>query len=114
MKKGLLVNGNCLDSRFIHHVIFWMKDNLTKEERKIFEQGLEHLSTIETIAEIQIGKPAATRRSVVDSTYSYSLIITFVSQENHDIYQKHPTHLKFIRDCEKFWERVVVYDSISI
>ena len=61
-----------------------------------------------------LGTPASTKRGVIDSTYSYSLLLIFKSKEDQDIYQTHPTHLKFIDECEDLWERVVVYDSVSI
>ena len=99
---------------FVHHVYFWLKKPVTPEIRLKFENGLKKLVTIETIVAKHLGTPASTDRGVIDSTYSYSLLLTFKSKEDQDIYQTHPTHLKFIDECEDLWERVVVYDSVSI
>lgn len=99
---------------FVHHVFFWLKKPLTKEVRIKFEKALNELVTIETIVGKHLGTPANTDRGVIDSSYSYSLLLTFNSKEDQDIYQTHPTHLKFIAECEDLWEKVVVYDSISI
>jgi len=79
-----------------------------------FENGLKQLVTIETIVGKHIGTPATTNRGVIDSSYSYSLLLTFKNKEDQDIYQTHPTHLKFIEECEELWEKLVVYDSVSI
>lgn len=79
-----------------------------------FENGLKQLVTIETIVGKHIGTPASTNRGVIDSSYSYSLLLTFKNKEDQDIYQTHPTHLKFIEECEELWEKLVVYDSVSI
>lgn len=98
---------------FVHHVYFWLKKPITRETRLKFENGLKKLVTIETIVGKHLGTPAATDRGVIDSTYSYSLLLTFKSKEDQDIYQTHPTHLKFIDECEELWEKVLVYDSIS-
>lgn len=99
---------------FVHHVYFWLKKPVSRESRMKFENGLKQLVTIETIVGKHIGTPATTNRGVIDSSYSYSLLLTFKSKEDQDIYQTHPTHLKFIEECEELWEKLVVYDSVSI
>jgi hypothetical protein len=101
-------------SKFIHHVFFWLKEPVTDEMRKQFENALKELVTIGTIVDHHLGKPAGTNRSVIDSSYEYSLLLTFRHREDQDIYQTHPTHLKFIEENSYLWERVIVYDSISI
>jgi len=99
---------------FVHHVYFWFKKPVNKENRTRFEHALKKLVTIETIVEMHLGTPAATNREVIDSSYAYSLLVTFRNKEDQDIYQKHPIHLQFIEDCQDLWEKVVVYDSIRI
>jgi hypothetical protein len=99
---------------FIHHVYFWLKKPLSQEIRNRFEKGLKKLVTVETIVDHHLGIPAATQRGVIDTSYTYSLLLTFKNKEDQDIYQTHPTHLKFIEECEDLWEKVVVYDSVSI
>ncbi len=99
---------------FIHHVYFWFKKPESKKDRASFEEALKKLVTVETIVEMHLGVPAPTRRDVVDRSYTYSLLTTFKSKEEQDIYQSHATHLKFIDECSDLWEKVVVYDSVSI
>ncbi len=106
--------GNNFGKRFVHHVFFWLKNPENKNVRVKFEKALKELITIETIVEKHLGMPVSTTREVVDSTYTYSLFVAFRNKEDHDIYQSHPTHLKFIKDFEDLWERVVVYDAVSI
>jgi len=99
---------------FIHHVFFWLRKPVTEDIRQKFENALKKLITVETIVSYHLGVPAATNREVIDSSYTYSLLATFKNKEDQDIYQSHPTHLKFIEDCAELWERVVVYDSVGI
>lgn len=103
-----------MEKLFIHHVYFWLKKPVTPEVRAKFEKGLKKLVTVETIVDHHLGVPAGTSRNVIDSSYTYSLLTTFKNKADQDIYQTHPTHLKFIADCDELWERVVVYDSVSI
>jgi hypothetical protein len=102
------------ENLFIHHVYFWLKKPVTAEVRSKFEKGLKALVKVETIVGYHLGIPAGTAREVIDSTYTYSLLVTFKNRQDQDTYQIHPIHLKFIEDCSAFWEKVVVYDSISI
>jgi hypothetical protein len=99
---------------FVHHVFFWFKDPENKNDRQKFEAELKKLVTIENIAEMHLGVPAPTRRDVVDRSYTYSLVATFRNKADHDVYQTHPTHLKFIEECSGLWEKVAVFDSVSI
>lgn len=103
-----------LGKNFVHHVFFWLKQPVTDEGRAKFIKGLQSLATIETIVDYHIGVPAGTSRDVIDSSYSYSMLTLNKSKEDQDIYQTHPTHLKFVADCQDLWEKVVVYDSVSI
>ena len=106
-KKGL-------SGLFIHHVFFWLKDPSNQEARTKFEKAARELVTIETIIDSHIGVPAPTNRDVIDTTYTYSILSTYKNKADQDIYQTHPKHLKFIEDCQDLWEKVVVYDSVSI
>lgn len=105
---------NNLEKLFIHHVYFWLKKPVTGEVKAKFEKALKELVTIETIVDYHLGVPAGTSRDVIDASYNYSLLVTFKNKEDQDIYQPHPKHQKFIADCQALWEKVVVYDSVSI
>jgi hypothetical protein len=61
-----------------------------------------------------VGTPADTEREVIDNSYSYCLVVTFDSKKEHDIYQDHTLHKQFIENASDLWEKVLVYDSISI
>jgi hypothetical protein len=103
-----------MEREFIHHVFFWFKKPVNKEIREKFEKALKELVTIETIVSYHLGIPASTNREVIDSSYTYSLLTTYKNKADQDIYQTHPKHLKFIDDCHEMWEKVVVYDTVSI
>ena len=99
---------------FIHHVFFWLKNPGDKGDRNKLVEGLKKLSAAKTIKSFHIGKPANTRREVIDSSYDISWMLIFENEEDQDSYQTDPIHLKFIDDCSQLWSRVVVYDTISI
>ncbi len=96
----------------VHSVYFWLKSELTPDDRKAFRGGLESLRTIETVREMFIGTPAATpERPVVDSSYDFALTVVLEDISGHDIYQEHEVHLAFVKNFSSFWSRVQIYDA---
>jgi hypothetical protein len=77
-------------------------------------EGLNKLSKASTIKDFHIGKPAATNRDVIDTTWSVSWLLLFDNKEDQDIYQTDPIHLKFIEDCSHLWSKVLVYDAVNV
>lgn len=84
---------------FVHHVYFWQKNAGNKEEQARLLKGLQTLTKIETIKTVHIGVPADTNRSVIDTSYQFSLLLIFDNRKDQDIYQNHPVHLKFVEKC---------------
>ncbi|WP_299568707.1 Dabb family protein [uncultured Pedobacter sp.] len=94
-----------------HHVLFWLKTDTTEEEKAAFLNGLKSLEDIEVVKSFHIGVPAPIERAVVDTTYTFSLILFFEDLAAHDIYQVHPVHKAFLDKFRVFFEKVVIYDA---
>ena len=102
-------------SSLAHHVYFWLKNPDSKEDLAQLIRGAKTLTRIETIKGFHISLPAATEdRDVIDSSYGLSWLAFFDNEADEQVYQVHPTHLKFIADCSHLWSKVVVYDSVQI
>jgi hypothetical protein len=99
---------------FIHHVYFWLKNPENINDFYQLIEGLKKLSAVSTIRSFHIGKPASTKREVIDSSYSISWLLLFNNKEDQDSYQIDPVHLKFVEECSHLWSKVVVYDTICI
>lgn len=97
---------------FVHTVYFWLKKDLTPEQRANFRQGLESLTGIGAIKAAYIGEPAPTDRPVIDRSYTYGLTVLVDSIEQHDAYQVDPLHTAFVENYATYWERVVIYDAV--
>lgn len=101
--------------QLVHHVFFWLKNPDSKEDLAKLLAGLRTLEKIETIRKLHIGVPASTeKRDVVDASYHASELMFFDDTAGQKIYQDHPIHQKFIKECGHLWERVVVYDSMDV
>ena len=99
---------------FIHHVYFWLKNPESMNDCNQLIEGLNKLSTVATIKDFHIGKPAATSREVIVSSYAVSWLLLFKNKEDQDSYQTDPIHLKFIEKCAHLWSKVMVYDTVNI
>jgi hypothetical protein len=101
--------------RLMHQVYFWLKNPDSKADREKLIAGIRALAGINTVRELHIGVPAATeKREVVDNSFSVSELIYFDDVEGQNRYQDHPVHKKFVDECAPLWEKVVVYDSVSV
>lgn len=99
----------------IHNVFFWLREDLTEEERAAFLEGVKSLGTVNTVRAIYIGPPAPTEeRGVVDNSFSYALLVHFDDLEGQNAYQIDPIHLRFVEDHQDKWTKVTVYDNTLI
>lgn len=101
-----------VESRFSHHVFFWLKDRGNLEDRAKLVACLQRLAHAPMIRRYQIGIPAGTPRDVVDNSYDVSWLIFFDGKADQDAYQAAPIHLRFVEDCSRLWEQVAVYDNV--
>jgi DNA phosphorothioation-dependent restriction protein DptG len=99
-----------------HTVYFWLKSGVKDKERKDFESGLKRLvDKVKALDKAEIGKPASTpSRDVVDNSFDYSLFTWFKSVADHDVYQEHEEHKRFIEKYSELWDNVRVHDSVLL
>ena len=95
-----------------HHVLFWVKNTITETQKKAFQASLETLAAVETVQSIHVGVPSSISRAVVDTTYTFSLVLMFEDLAGHDVYQEHPLHKAFLEEFRETFEKVIIYDSI--
>lgn len=98
---------------FVHTVFFWLKHPESQDDRSALQAGLESLRSVNVITTVYVGKPAETRRPVIDHSYDFSLTLVFPDKAAHDTYQVHPVHEEFVAECSHLWERVQIYDAVS-
>jgi hypothetical protein len=98
----------------IHHVFFWLKNPGSIEDRDKLVAGVKTLSKIDTVRELRVGIVASTeKRDVVDNSWAVSELMFFSDLAGQAVYQTHPIHLEFVKNCSHLWEKVVVYDAVD-
>lgn len=104
MQKSKEISG-----RFVHMVFFWLKESTDADA---FIQATKmFISQVDVVNSYHLGKPAMTPREVVNNTYTVSLVVTFDSKEDQDIYQNHPIHVRYVEDNKDKWTEVRIFDS---
>lgn len=107
-----IVEAPLITPGMIHSVYFWLRPDVTEEERSTLLAELDKLREIETVQRAFIGPPAATEeRGVVDNTYSYAFIVWFEDVEGQNAYQVDPIHLAFVEKNKGLWTKVMVFDN---
>ena len=99
---------------FVHSVYFWLRPDLSAQQREAFVRGLESLREIENVQHGWIGVPADTDRPIIDRSYSYALTLVFADDAAQEAYQVHPVHDRFRADFGDYWTRVQIYDSVGV
>ena len=95
----------------VHTVIFWLKKDLSEDQKNIFIKEVKTLGEISSVYDFHLGTPAATpKRPVVEDSYDFAITVVLKDMVAHDDYQADPIHLEFIDNCKEMWERVVIYD----
>lgn len=96
----------------VHTVLFWLNKDLDGPAKTDFRIALETLKSIEDAEAVYIGVPAPTaERPVLDTSYDFCLTCIFKSVADHDRYQDHEIHHKFIAENKAKFKRVKVYDA---
>ena len=103
-----------LKNIFVHHVFFWLKNTGNMADLTELVKGLNKLSSVRTIKQFHIGRPAETYRDVVERSYSVSWLLIFENESDQASYQTDPIHLQFIKECSHLWSKVHVHDSVDI
>ena len=101
------------EGNFLHIVFFWLKDDTKETKKKFFSEAEKLVDNVKVIKTKHIGTPADTDRDVIDNTWSYSLVLSFESIKEQEIYQKHQAHLDFVENASSLWDKVLVYDSVK-
>ena len=100
---------------FQHSVYVWLKDPESEDMRASFESALEDfIFNSPHITGYHLGTPADTDRPIIDNTYTYCMIVTFASKQEHDLYQVEEGHQRFRELTSDLWEKVVIYDSENL
>ena len=98
---------------FIHSVYFWLKPELTTEQREAFARDIQTLREIETVLVCGIGTPVPCDRPVVDSSYDYGLVLLFANQADEEAYIADPLHRAFAEKWRTEWAQVKIYDCVE-
>lgn len=97
---------------FVHTVFFWLVDESPGTDERFRSELFKFIDNVDLIKTMHVGKPADTNREVIDNSYSYCMILTFDSKAEHDLYQEHTLHKRFIENASELWNKVLVYDSV--
>lgn len=99
------------EGKFFHHVFFWLNEPQNPAARKEFLDAIVKMKAIPTVKFFMVGTPAGTPRDVVDSSYTFDLLVTFDDKAAWQVYNDHPIHDEF-RKKAPLWKKVQIYDSL--
>jgi hypothetical protein len=105
--------GSAAAPRALGHMVFFTLAEDTPENRaKLVAACQKYLTGHEGTLYFSTGTLAEDlARDVNDRDFDVALHLVFASKADHDRYQDHPRHLKFIEENQALWSKVRVFDS---
>ena len=99
----------------LHHVFFWLNNPDSEADKNALIAGLNTLRAIPSIQRMHVGVLASTeKRDVVDTSWDVSEIMFFNDATGQKVYQDHPLHMEFVKNCAHLWKKVLVYDAQDV
>ena len=100
------------DKPLAHMVFFTLDENTAANRETLIKACYKHLTRHSGTLYFSAGaRVADLKRDVNDLKFDVALHIVFASRKDHDTYQDHPRHLKFISENKALWKNVRVFDS---
>jgi hypothetical protein len=96
----------------VHNVFFALHDNSPQARAKLVDACREYLAGHPGTVYFGAGVLCESlARPVNDREFDVALHVMFRSMADHDAYQRHPRHQKFIEENKPTWKKVRVFDS---
>jgi hypothetical protein len=98
---------------FLHNVHYWLKPDLTPEQRDVFFEGIRALMKLKSVRCAWFGAPAEGGEVAADRSYSYALVLGLADAAGHDEFQADPEHHAIRARIGGSWEKILIYDIDS-
>lgn len=106
------------NARFVHHVLFWLKDLSNKENYNNVLKALKNFDKLKEVKFLHVGAPAISdidyEAQATDATYTFSYLALFENKKAKESYLANPLHTKFFSDFKDVIGKVIIYDSLDI
>jgi hypothetical protein len=100
------------EPHIVHNVFFALNDNSAAGKQKLVDACKTYLTNHEGTVYFSAGVVSdKLTRPVNDREWDVGLHIVFKTMADHDRYQDHPRHTKFIDENKASWKKVRVFDS---
>lgn len=100
------------EPQLAHMVFFTLAEDNAQNRQQLIDGCDKHLTGHEGTVYYSAGAIAdELDREVNDKEFDVALHLVFKTKADHDTYQTHPRHLKFIAENKHLWSKVRVFDS---
>jgi hypothetical protein len=95
---------------FLHNVLYWLKPDLTQEERANFLAGIEDLKRLKSVRAAWFGTPSLHGEAIADRTYTHAIVMDLGDAAGHDAFQVDPEHDAIRKRIGNSWNKILIYD----
>lgn len=95
-----------------HIVFFTLAEPSDTNRAKLIQGCKKYLDNHHGVVYFGVGLNAPEyNRDVNDRDYDVALHLVFATANDQDVYQTHPRHMEFVKECKPLWKKVRVFDS---
>ncbi len=95
---------------FLHNVLYWLKPDLSAEQRKLFFQGIEDLKRLKSVRAAWFGTPATGGEAIAERDYTHAIVLDLGDAAGHDAFQADPEHDVIRKRIGGSWDKILIYD----
>jgi hypothetical protein len=94
-----------------HVVLCWLNNPNDEAARQKIIDASHEFASIPGVVRIACGRPLASTRLSVDSTFDVGIVMTFESESALRAYEQHPIHQRAVAEVLRpLAKRIVIYD----
>lgn len=95
---------------FLHNVTYWLKADLTAEQRQVFLEGIDALTKLGSVKAAWFGTPSPRGEDIAERDYTHALVMDLGDEAGHAAFQADPAHDAIRARIGGFWDKIVIYD----
>jgi hypothetical protein len=95
---------------FLHNVLYWLKPDLTPQERATFLAGIEDLKRLKSVRAAWFGTPSSNGEAIADRSYTHAIVMDLGDAAGHDAFQIDPEHDAIRKRIGGSWDKILIYD----
>ena len=102
-------------SKIYHNAYFWLENPNNLQDKEYFLACLKKFLDVSIYAnQAMITQQPKSKNTIVESGYTFSLMVTFDSKRQHELFKEEDAHKDFVNEVSSLWRKVDVFNTEEV